>query len=72
MAAVAAYYLSEVAPPDDRKSEISASDITKLFKQANFPSPGSPKMTLVHAKNAGYLDPGSSEVGISTVAIGLS
>lgn len=60
MAAVLAYYLSEVAPPRERKEEIDANDVKKYFKQANFPLPGSPKMTLVHAKNAGYLDPGSS------------
>ena len=60
MAAVVAYYLSELAPLQDRKKEIASSDVTKLFKQANFPLPGSPKMTLINAKNAGYLDPGSS------------
>src|SRR3972149_1179536 len=36
-----------------------APDVTRLFKHAGFPLPGTPKMTLVHAKNAGYLDPGS-------------
>ncbi len=60
MAAIAAYYLSEVAPSGDRKSEIDASDLKNLFKQAVFPMPGSPRMTLVNAKNAGYLDPGSA------------
>ncbi len=59
MAAVAAYYLSEAAPSSDRKSEIDASDIKRLFKHADFPMPGSATMTLVNAKNAGYLDPGS-------------
>lgn len=60
MAAIAAYYLSELAPSGDRKLEIDASDVKKLFKQAVFPIPGSPSMALVHAKNAGYLDPGSA------------
>lgn len=58
MAAVAAYYLSELAPPGERKREMTAADVTRLFKHAGFPLPGTPKMTLVHAKNAGYLDPG--------------
>lgn len=58
MAAVAAYYLSELALPAERKREMTATDLTRLFKQAGFPLPGTPKMTLVHAKNAGYLDPG--------------
>lgn len=60
MAAVAAYYLSEVAPSTDRKPEIDASNIEKLFKQADFRVPGSATMTLVNAKNAGYLDAGSA------------
>lgn len=62
MAALAAYYLSEVAPAVDRKSEIDASDIKKLFKDAQFPMPGSATMTLVNAKNAGYLDSGNRGV----------
>ena len=58
-AAVVGYYLSELASPDERKAEISAKDITKYFKQAGFPLPGAAKMTLVNAKNAGYLDAGA-------------
>ena len=57
--AVVGYYLSELAPADERKSEISAADITKYFKQAGFPLPGAARMTLVNAKNAGYLDAGA-------------
>lgn len=57
--AVVGYYLSELAPADERKAEISAADITKYFKQAGFPLPGAARMTLVNAKNAGYLDAGS-------------
>ena len=60
MAAVVAYYLAELAPPGKRKQEVTAADTTKLFKQAGFPLPSSSKMTLVHAKNAGYLGPGDS------------
>jgi hypothetical protein len=59
MAAVVAYYLSELAPATDRKTEIGVDDIKKYFKQANFRLPGAANMTLVHAKNAGYLDVGS-------------
>jgi hypothetical protein len=57
--AVVGYYLSELAPADERKAEISAPDITKYFKQAGFPLPGAARMTLVNAKNAGYLDAGA-------------
>lgn len=57
--AVVGYYLSELAPADERKAEIAAADITKYFKQASFPLPGAARMTLVNAKNAGYLDAGA-------------
>jgi hypothetical protein len=57
--AVVGYYLSELAPADERKVEISAGDLTKYFKQAGFPLPGAARMTLVNAKNAGYLDAGA-------------
>jgi hypothetical protein len=57
--AVVGYYLSELAPPDERKAEISAADITKYFKQGDFPLSGAARMTLVNAKNAGYLDAGA-------------
>jgi hypothetical protein len=56
MAALVAYYLAHLAPVSDRREHITASDITKYFGQANFPLPQSSPMTLVHAKNAGYLD----------------
>ena len=56
MAAIVAYYLGELAPAADRKSEIDAGDIKKYFKQADFPLPEAPSMTLIHARNAGYLD----------------
>lgn len=57
--AVVGYYLAELAPADEHKTEISAADITKYFKQAGFPLPGAARMTLVNAKNAGYLDAGA-------------
>lgn len=57
--AVVGYYLSELAPANERKAEISAADIPKYFKQAGFLLPGHARMTLVNAKNAGYLDAGA-------------
>lgn len=56
MAALVAYYLSELAPETYRKQSITANDIKTYFKQAQFRLPSSAKMTLVHAKNAGYLE----------------
>jgi hypothetical protein len=57
MAALVAYYLSEAAPEPNRKQTINADDIKTYFKQAPFKLPSSAKMTLVNAKNAGYLEP---------------
>jgi hypothetical protein len=56
MAALVAYYLSEAAPEIHRKQTINAEDIKTYFKQALFKLPSSAKMTLVNAKNAGYLE----------------
>lgn len=78
MAAIVAYYLAELAPPGDRKTEVAAADIERYFKQANFRLPANARMTLTNAKNAGYLDSGSGRgsyrlnpVGHNLVAHGL-
>jgi hypothetical protein len=68
--AVVGYYLSELASADERKSEISAADITKYFKQAGFPLPKAARMTLVNAKNAGYLDAGAERGGYKLNPVG--
>jgi hypothetical protein len=57
MVAVLAYYLANLAPADQRRDHIVPDDIKKYFPQANFELPtGHHNMTLVNAKNAGYLD----------------
>ncbi len=56
MAALVAYYVTELAPEPYRKESITADDIKKYFKDAHFPLPSSSKMTLVNAKNSGYLE----------------
>lgn len=57
MVAILAYYLANLAPTDQRRDHIVADDIKKYFPQANFELPIGPHgMTLVNAKNAGYLD----------------
>jgi hypothetical protein len=55
MAALVAYYLSDVAPHYLRKDTIDSDDLKAYFKQAAFKLPSSAKMTLVNAKNSGYL-----------------
>jgi hypothetical protein len=77
MAALVAYYLKEVAPANDRKDAISQEDIERYFKQAGFPLPNRPGMTLVNCKNAGYFDPAGvglyrlNPVGHNLVAHGM-
>jgi hypothetical protein len=77
MAVLVAYYLSEVATTDERKATIGTADITKYFKQGDYPLPSQPRVILHRAKNAGYLDPSSrakyklNPVGHNLVAHGL-
>ncbi|MGA3160913.1 MAG: hypothetical protein ABSC77_06820 [Terracidiphilus sp.] len=59
MAALVAFYLSEVASPIERKQEIDITDIERYFKLAPFKLPAKAGQTLINAKNAGYLDAGS-------------
>lgn len=56
MAAIVAYYLTELAPVEDRKTEIDKDDIVRYFKQAGYPLPTRASLTLNNAKVAGYLD----------------
>jgi hypothetical protein len=57
MVALTAYYLEHLAPAEQRRAYITADDIKPFFLQADFPLPkAAPAMTLVNAKNAGYLD----------------
>ena len=56
MAALVAFYVSELAPAGERRSAITKADIEKYFKSAGFSLPADASFTLVNAKNAGYLD----------------
>jgi len=56
MAALVAYYLSELAPSDERRDAIGTADIEKYFKQAHYPLPKTPRFALTNAANAGYFD----------------
>lgn len=59
MAAVVGYYLAEVAPEGERKTEIGTPDIEKYFKQAQQRLPQAPSKTLQNAAAAGYFDSAS-------------
>jgi hypothetical protein len=56
MAAVVAYYLSELAPPGERTETIGTAEVQKYFKQAGYPLPKVPRVTLANAAQAGYFD----------------
>lgn len=56
MAALVAYYLSEVAGEGERKQTITAADVERYFKQAGFKLPKQLTMTLPNAAAAGYFD----------------
>lgn len=56
MAAIVGYYLSELAPIDERKKEIGQKELEKYFKQARFELPKHIRMTLPVAKDSGYFD----------------
>jgi len=56
MAALVAYYVSELLPPGERRPVVTAADIEKYFKQANYRLPGRVAQTLPDAARAGYFD----------------
>ncbi len=57
MAALVAYYLSEVVPDNERRNVLNTADLEKYFKQAGFKLPKSLPQTLLNATAAGYFDP---------------
>lgn len=71
MAAVTAYFLSELAPADEQKKEVRTEDMEKYFKQAGYPLPQQPAMLLQNAKNAGYFD-SASRGGYKLNAVGYN
>lgn len=56
MACVAAYYLQEHAPEEERVKEVSTADLERLFKQAGFKLPSRMQQVLPDAKTAGYFE----------------
>lgn len=77
MAAIVAYYLSELAPEANRKDTIGTEDIKTYFKQAGHPLPIGPQFTLPNARSAGYFESAGhgkyklNPVGHNLVAHGL-
>jgi hypothetical protein len=72
MAALVAYYLTEVAEPGERKDTINAADISRYFKQAGFKLPRATRSALPNAAAAGYFEPvGDGQYKLNAVGYNL-
>lgn len=72
MAAVVAYYLANVPPPEQRKRTVNQKDVETYFKIASFPLPRQVRVTLPNAKSAGYFDlAGDGEYKLNAVGHNL-
>jgi hypothetical protein len=56
MAALVAYYVSELAPEADRSDTVNPDLIRKYFKMAAFPLPSALRNVLPNAAAAGYME----------------
>jgi len=71
MAALVAFYLSELAPSAQRKKTVTAADIKTYFKIGGYPLP-EVQFTLPNAKQAGYFDAvGNGEYRLNAVGYNL-
>jgi len=72
MAVLAAYYLSELAPPGERRDTIDSDTLRRYFKMAAFRLPRVPRNTLFNASAAGYMDSvGRGEFRLNPVGYNL-
>lgn len=56
MACLVAYYLSDVAPTNERREFVTHEDMEKYFKQAGYPQTNKMEQVLVDAKRSGYFE----------------
>jgi len=72
MACIVAYYLQQYAQDAEKKSEMTARDIDKYFRQAGFRLPKVTGQVLVDGKAAGYFDPiGKGKYKLNAVGYNL-
>lgn len=73
MACVVAYYLRELAPESERSETVSAKELDKYYKQANFKLPKKIGQILPDAKAAGYFEaaPGIGKYVLNAVGYNL-
>ncbi|MGA2324416.1 MAG: hypothetical protein ABSG22_11275 [Sedimentisphaerales bacterium] len=72
MACIVAYYLQELAPGSERKNTVTASDLERYFKEANFKLPKKIKQVLIDAKTAGYFQPSQARGEYKINAVGYN
>ena len=73
MAVLVAYYLGEHAPESERKELIGTDELKKYFKQAGYPLPTAPRVTLSQAKASGYFESeGHGEYKLNAVGFNLA
>jgi hypothetical protein len=58
-AAAVAYYYQFVAPASERRETLDPDFLQEALRLASYELPARPSMTLVHAKDAGYLSAGA-------------
>jgi hypothetical protein len=72
MAALVAYYVSELAPEADRSNTVDPDLIRKYFKMAAFPLPSALRNVLPNAAAAGYMESvGRGEYRLNPVGYNL-
>lgn len=72
MAALVAYFLSDLAPENDRKTGVTTKDMETYFKIAGYRLPTALQQLLGNAKNAGYFDlVGTGEYKLNAVGYNL-
>jgi hypothetical protein len=72
MAALAAYYLANLAPEQERKKTVNQHDMETQFKIADYPLPKEIRVLLPNARAAGYFDAaGSGEYKLNAVGHNL-
>lgn len=72
MAALVAYYLSDLAPQAEKKPTVTTKDMETYFKIAGYRLPTALQQLLGNAKNAGYFDlVGTGEYKLNAVGYNL-
>lgn len=72
MACLVAYYLLEVVPEGERKTEITVEDLDTYFREANYKLPKALEQVLVDSKQAGYFKSGTKRGAYGLTRVGYN